>query len=63
MSNTKLAVNNLRIGYSFTFGGFINVSSIEEAEALEEKIKNNDFELFENRMVHTHFEGLSWDES
>lgn len=63
MSSDAVDNNILKIGYSVTIGGFIEVSSIEEAQVLADKIRDNDFESFENRMVATHFEGLSWDES
>lgn len=63
MNSDKSNINKIRIGYSVTCGGYIEVSSIEEAKVLADKIKDNNFESFVNRMIATHFEGLSWDES
>jgi hypothetical protein len=58
-SNKKM----IKVGFVVSIGGYIEVSTKEEAKMLEEKLRNNDYEEIEKRMVHTHFEADTWDES
>ncbi len=64
--NKEKETNKIKIGFTFTHGGYFLADSKEEAEIISQKIADNDFKQNKSifsKMIPTHFESETWGES